>query len=143
MEYFSIDFFSSVVGSAWAAAVKELMEHYTEREANYPTLKLIILESFRRIKIEKTDEYNKVENLFLHLLILFVDELQILLYNEEIIREMVEIERRTVKARRAYEDACERPRQKESGIKRFHQKILPKVTILFFFSSMLNSSSYS
>ena len=47
---------------------------------------------------------------------------------------MIDIERRTVKSKRAYDDAYERLRQylhpnkeKESGIKRLHQKILPKV----------------
>ena len=46
----------------------------------------------------------------------------------------MEIERRTIKAKRTYDDACDRPRQKESGIKRFQQKILPKVIReLFFF----------
>jgi hypothetical protein len=51
---------------------------------------------------------------------------------------MVDIERRTIKAKRAYDDACERLRQhlnpvkeKESGIKRLHAKILPKVNIQF------------
>jgi hypothetical protein len=53
-----------------------------------------------------------------------------LLYNEEIIKEMIDIERRVIKAKRAYDDACERLRQKESGLKRFHQKILSKVRIL-------------
>jgi hypothetical protein len=49
---------------------------------------------------------------------------------------MVDIERRTIKSRRAYDDAYERLRQhlnpvkeKESGIKRLHQKILPKVNL--------------
>ena len=41
------------------------MEHYSEREANYPNLKHIIMENLRRIRGEKADEYNKVENLFL------------------------------------------------------------------------------
>jgi hypothetical protein len=47
---------------------------------------------------------------------------------------MVDIERRTIKSRRVYDEAYERLRQhlnpvkeKESGIKRLHQKILPKV----------------
>ena len=57
-----------------------------------------------------------------------------LLYDEEINKEMFEVERRTIKARRAYEDACERLRQhlnpvkeKKSGIERLHLKITPKV----------------
>lgn len=50
---------------------------------------------------------------------------------------MTEIERRVVKGKRAYEDAYERARQKESGIKRFHQKIMPKVKIEFFFSFII------
>lgn len=46
---------------------------------------------------------------------------------------MIDIERRVTKAKRTYDDACERLRQyhltakeKESGIKRLHHKILPK-----------------
>lgn len=54
----------SVIGSAWATAVKELMEHYVEREAQYPVLKHVVLENLRKIKTEKIDEYNKVEILF-------------------------------------------------------------------------------
>jgi len=60
-----------------------------------------------------------------------------------VIKEMVDIERRTIKAKRAYDDACERLRQhlnpvkeKESGIKRLHAKILPKVNIQFLSSSL-------
>jgi hypothetical protein len=41
---------------------------------------------------------------------------------------MVDIERRAIKAKRAYDDACERLRQKESGIKHLRHKILLKVT---------------
>jgi hypothetical protein len=59
----------------------------------------------------------------------------VLLYDEEINKEMFDVERRTIKARRAYEDACERLRQhtnpvkeKKSGMERLQQKILPKVT---------------
>jgi len=40
---------------------------------------------------------------------------------------MVDTERRTIKAKRVYDDACDRSRQKDSGIKKLHQKILPKV----------------
>lgn len=46
---------------------------------------------------------------------------------------MMDAERRVLKAKRVYEDACERFRQKESGIKRLHQKILSKV-----YKSILN-----
>ncbi len=49
---------------------------------------------------------------------------------------MADIERRAVKTKRAYDDAYERFRQhanlvkeKESGIKRLQQKMLPKVNI--------------
>jgi hypothetical protein len=100
---------SSVIGLSWSSAIKELMEHYAQREASYPVLKHIILENLRKIKNEKVDEFNKV-----------------LLYDEEIIKEMMDAERRVLKAKRVYEDACERFRQKESGIKRLHQKILSK-----------------
>jgi hypothetical protein len=41
---------------------------------------------------------------------------------------MVDIERRAIKAKRAYDDAYERLKQKDSGIKRLHQKILLKVS---------------
>ena len=57
-----------------------------------------------------------------------------LLYDEEVAKEMADVERRTLKVKRAYEEAHERLRQhqnpvkeKESGIKRLHQKIMPKV----------------
>jgi hypothetical protein len=45
---------------------------------------------------------------------------------------MVDTERRTIKAKRVYDDACDRSRQKDSGIKKLHQKILPKVKKLNF-----------
>ena len=57
------------------------------------------------------------------------------MYDEEIIKEMGEVERRTLKSKRAYDEACERVRQhlnpvkeKESGIKKLQSKLLPKVT---------------
>ena len=60
--------------------------------------------------------------------------MKIILYDEEIIKEMTDVERRTTKARRSYDEACERLRQfqhptkeKKSGIERLQQKILPKV----------------
>jgi hypothetical protein len=100
------------------------MEHYAQREASSPVLKQVILENLKKIRIEKIDEFNKI-----------------LLYDEEIIKDIVEIERRTIKTRRTYDDACERLRQhnntvkeKESGIKRLHQKISPKVTQINCFS---------
>ncbi|CAF4563841.1 unnamed protein product [Rotaria sp. Silwood1] len=106
----------SIIGSSWTTALKELMEHYSQREASYPVLRQVILENLKKIKNEKVDEHNKI-----------------LLYDEEIIREMVDVERRTIKAKRAYDDACERLRhhqnsakEKESSIKRLHNKILPK-----------------
>jgi len=46
---------------------------------------------------------------------------------------MTDIERRVMKTKRAYDDACERVRQKDSGIKRIQQKILSKVNHLFFY----------
>lgn len=46
---------------------------------------------------------------------------------------MIEIERRVLKTKRAYDDACERFRPKDSGIKHLRQKILPKVNQLFQF----------
>lgn len=61
--------------------------------------------------------------------------IQVLLYDEEIIKEMTDVERRTLKTKRSYEEAFERLRQfqnpnkeKKSGIERLQQKILPKVT---------------
>jgi hypothetical protein len=53
-------FFLVIVGSSWLTAVKELMEHYAQREASYPVLKQVILENLRKIRTEKVDEYNKV-----------------------------------------------------------------------------------
>ncbi|UJR37249.1 hypothetical protein I4U23_029958 [Adineta vaga] len=110
---------SSIIGSSWTTALKELTEHYSQREAVYPVLKQVICENLKRIKAEKLDEHGKV-----------------LLYDEEIIKEMVDIERRTLKSKRAYDEACERLRQhlnpvkeKESGIKRFHSKLLPKTEL--------------
>ncbi|CAF0758879.1 unnamed protein product [Rotaria sordida] len=107
---------SSVIGSTWTTAIKELLEHYSQREASYPVLKQVTLENLKKLKNEKIDEHNKI-----------------LLYDEEIIKEMVDIERRTIKTKRAYDDVCERLRQhlnlakeKESGIKRLQHKILPK-----------------
>ncbi len=50
----------SIIGSTWTTAVKELMEHYAQREASYPVLKQVILENLKKIKSEKTDENNKV-----------------------------------------------------------------------------------
>lgn len=58
---------------------------------------------------------------------------------------MVEIERRTLKTKRLYDEAFERYRQRDSGIKQLRQKILPKVnkilneksiTIILFFISV-------
>ena len=50
---------------------------------------------------------------------------------------MADIERRTLKTKRAYDDAYERlrqhlqpPKEKESGIKRLQHKIAPKVKII-------------
>lgn len=61
--------------------------------------------------------------------------IQVLLYDEEITKEMTDVERRTLKTKRSYEEAFERLRQfqnpnkeKKSGIERLQQKILPKVT---------------
>jgi hypothetical protein len=59
-------FIFSVIGLSWSSAIKELMEHYAQREASYPVLKHIILENLRKIKNEKADEFNKVENILLH-----------------------------------------------------------------------------
>ncbi|CAF0774095.1 unnamed protein product [Adineta steineri] len=107
---------TSIIGSSWTTALKELAEHYAQREASYPVLRQVILENLKIIKNGKVDEHNKV-----------------LLYDEEIIKEMADIERRTMKARRAYDEAFERLRQylnpvkeKESSIKRLQSKISPK-----------------
>ncbi|CAF0839256.1 unnamed protein product [Adineta ricciae] len=107
---------SSIIGSSWTTAVKELMEHYSQREAVYPVLKQVICENLKKVRAEKVDEHGKV-----------------LLYDEEIIKEMGDIERRTLKSKRAYDEACERVRQhlnpvkeKESGIKKLQSKLLPK-----------------
>ena len=51
----------SIIGSAWTATVKELLEHYAQREASYPVLKQVILENLKRTRTEKIDEHNKVE----------------------------------------------------------------------------------
>ncbi|CAF3016952.1 unnamed protein product [Rotaria socialis] len=106
----------SIIGSSWTTALKELMEHYAQREASHPVLKQVILENLKRIRNEKVDEHSKV-----------------LLYDDEIMKEMVDIERRTIKSKRTYDDACERLRQhinsakeKESSIKRIKEKMLPK-----------------
>jgi hypothetical protein len=40
---------------------------------------------------------------------------------------MMDAERRVLKSKRVYDEACERFRQKESGIKRLQHKILSKV----------------
>ncbi len=53
--------FFSVIGSAWSTALKDLIDHYTQREASYPVLKRVVLENLRKIKSEKIDEYNKVK----------------------------------------------------------------------------------
>jgi hypothetical protein len=48
---------------------------------------------------------------------------------------MVDIERRTIKTRRAYERLRQHlnpVKEKESGIKRLHQKILPKVNLYLY-----------
>jgi hypothetical protein len=50
-----------VIGLSWKTTIKELMEHYAQREASYPVLKHIILENLKKIKAEKVDEFNKVE----------------------------------------------------------------------------------
>ncbi len=106
------------------------MEHYAQREASYPVLKHVVLENLRRIKNDKLEELNKVkESLVLVWTDLYYDE-QVFLYDEEIIKEMADIERRTMKAKRAYDEVCERSRQKDSGLKRLHQKILSKVSNL-------------
>lgn len=64
-----------------------------------------------------------------------------MLYDEEIIKEMADVERRTLKAKRVYEEACERLRQytnsakdkETSSIKRLQHKILPKVKFKYNF----------
>jgi hypothetical protein len=40
--------------------VKELIQHYSEREASYPILKQVVLEDLKRIKTEKIDEHIRV-----------------------------------------------------------------------------------
>ena len=35
----------SVIGSSWTAAVKDLIEHYTQREATYPLIKQVVVET--------------------------------------------------------------------------------------------------
>jgi hypothetical protein len=57
-------FIFSIIGSSWITAVKELLEHYAQREASCPVLKQVVLENLRKIKNEKIDEYNKVEKFF-------------------------------------------------------------------------------
>jgi hypothetical protein len=47
--------------------VKELMEHYAQREASYPVLKQVVLETLKKLKSEKIDEYNKVNIFFINL----------------------------------------------------------------------------
>ena len=54
-------YFLSIIGSSWTTAIKELIEHYSQREASYPVLKQVILENFRKIKSEKVDEHSKVK----------------------------------------------------------------------------------
>jgi hypothetical protein len=51
----------SIIGSSWTTAVKELVEHYSQREAVYPVLKQVIYENLKRIRSEKVDEHNKVD----------------------------------------------------------------------------------
>ena len=51
---------SSIIGIKWESAVKDLMEHYAQREASYPLLKQLVLENLRKIKVDKAEEYNRV-----------------------------------------------------------------------------------
>ncbi len=51
----------SPIGSSWTTAIKELVEHYAQREASYPVLKQVILENLKKLRNEKIDEHNKVE----------------------------------------------------------------------------------
>ena len=53
-------FLFSIIGASWTTAVKELIEHYAQREASYPVLKQVILESLKKIRLEKTDEHSRV-----------------------------------------------------------------------------------
>ena len=53
----------SVIGSSWTAAVKDLNEHYTQREATYPLIKQVVVEALKKIRNEKVDEHNKVGRL--------------------------------------------------------------------------------
>jgi hypothetical protein len=66
-----IDIFS-VIGSSWIAAIKELMEHYAQREASYPVLKQVILENLRKIRHEKVDEHNQLQNILFFFIFFFM-----------------------------------------------------------------------
>jgi len=57
----NIGFLCSPIGTAWTSAIKDMLEHYSQREASYPVLKQVILDSLRKIKNEKTEEHNKVK----------------------------------------------------------------------------------
>lgn len=54
--------FLSVIGSSWTAAIKELTEHYAQREASCPVLRQVVLENLRKIRAEKLDEQIKVKH---------------------------------------------------------------------------------
>jgi len=62
----------SAIGSSWTTAIKQLMEHYAQREASYPVLKQVVLENLRKIRNEKVDEHNQVENILFHFVFFFI-----------------------------------------------------------------------
>lgn len=61
----------SIIGTSWTTALKELTEHYAQREASCPVLKQVVLENLKKIRNEKIDEQIKVKQILLHFFFYF------------------------------------------------------------------------